>query len=168
MKEKGSKFYYCTDKKCISIFESSASHPEHLNQLEKIPSSLSDEFLFIEKLGAGATGVVFKIFDVSEEKTKALKIIKVENPEEMKKELNILYELHHKGIVTYFRSGILKNNKVYIIMEECEADLGSYLEKNKANLSYNDKINLFLKICEGINYIHHHKNVIYFSIRFFI
>ena len=160
MKEKGSKFYYCTDKNCTPIFESSASHPEHPNQHEKIPSNLSKEFLFTEKLGAGTAGVVFQIFDFSEEKSKVLKIIKVDNPEEAKKELNILHFLHHQCIIKYFRSGVLKHNKVYIVMEECDMNLEKYLEKNKAILSYDDKVNLFVNICEGINYIHNHKKVI--------
>ena len=61
MIKKGTKFCCCTDKKCTSIFESSSGHPEHSNQLEKIPSDLSDEFLFNRKLVAGANGVVSNI-----------------------------------------------------------------------------------------------------------
>ena len=160
MKKKGSKSYYCRNKKCTSIFKSSSDHLEHAAQLEKIPSALSDEFLFNKKLGAGANGVVFQIYDPFEEENKAIKIIKVDDPEEMKKELKILLNLHHQSVVRYFRSGILKNSKVFIIMEECDSNLIEYLEENKASLTHDNKVSLFLKICKGLNYIHHHKNVI--------
>ena len=162
MKKKGTKSYYCTNKNCTSIFQSSSDHPEHAAELEKIPYDLSDEFTFNKKLGAGANGVVFQIYDPCEEDNKAIKIIKVEDPEEMKKELIIMFKLYHQSIIRYFRSGLLKNKKVFILMEECDSNLMEYLEKNKASLTYDDKVNILVKICEGINYIHHHKNVINF------
>lgn len=153
------KNYYCTSKECSSIFCSSSLHPQHPNQLKKIPDELSNEFSFKKKLGAGSNGVVFQIYDESDETYKALKLIEAEDPEQMKKELKILLKLHHQFIIRYFRSGILKKSKVYIIMEECDMSLDEYLKINKSKLTYKMKLKLFLEICEGIEYFHHNKNV---------
>lgn len=160
------KLYYCKDKKCTSIFESLDDHLEHRNRLKKIPPDLSDEFLFKKKLGKGANGVVFQIYDLSDKENKAIKIMKVNEPEKTKDELSILLKLHHQCIVRYFRSGTLKNNKVFIIMEECDCNLEEYLEQNKAKLTHGDKVSLLLKICEGVDYIHHNKKVIDFALYF--
>ena len=164
MQKKNQQFYYCKCEKCTSIFLSSSEHPEHADELIEIPQDLSNEFLFKKKLGAGVYGVVFQIYDPSEETIKALKLIDAINfkemNKEMKRELKILAQLNHKCIVRYFRSGILKNSKVFIIMEECDSNLMKYLEQKKDIFSYENKVNLLLKICKGINYIHHHKSVI--------
>ena len=45
-------------------------------------------------------------------------------------------------------------------MEKCDCNLEEYIEQKGAKLTYDERINLFLKLCEGIQYIHHHKDVI--------
>ena len=93
----------------------SLNHPqaiEHSNQLENIPFDLSDEFLFNKKLVAEANEVErilyvitikenekMNLFKVGITENIVLKIIKVEDSEEMKKELKNFFKLHHQCVV---------------------------------------------------------------------
>lgn len=170
MKKK--KLYYCSDNKCTSksIFKDNLSHPEHPDKLFRIPKSLSKEYIFQKKLGMGTLGVVFRIYVELEEQKKVLKLIKVDEIEEINKEIKMLLLLDHPFIVKYFHSSFLKtkeNNFVYILMEECELSLKEYLEEKKDKLNYGDRLNLLIQICQGINYIHHHEKVIIINLYIF-
>lgn len=154
------RFYYCPIPTCTSIYRKRAAHSEHSDELERIPLELTDEFDFKKKLGSGANGVVFQIYDKDDEVNKAMKLLNVSRKEEMKTELKVLLRLHHQYIVRYFKSGMCKK-KAFIIMESCDMNLNDYMNKMKKELTEENKIRIFLQICQGIEYFHHHDQVSY-------
>ena len=155
---KSKRYYYCPNKSCSSIYQDRSNHPDHSEDLERIPSELTEEFGFTKKLGSGANGVVFQIFDEDDELNKALKLLNVVKKDEMKMELKVLIRLHHQYIVRYFMSGIVKK-KAYIVMEACDMNLNEYMTNNNEKLTYEDKTRLFLQICQGIDFFHNHPQV---------
>lgn len=155
------KAYYCPLKNfptCNDIYLERSAHSEHSKMLEKIPSELVKKFIFKKKLGSGAFGVVFQIYDGKENMNKAIKLLNLVKMEEIKTELKVLLRLHHQYIVRYFKSGVCLN-KAYIVMEACDMDLHGYLIQNKKSLTYEKKIAIFIQICEGIKYFHYHPEV---------
>ena len=166
------KLYYCpckTLKSCNSVYSQRSAHPDHYEELIRIPSELTEQFSFQKKLGSGANGVVFQIYDDNDKIDKAIKLIDFINKAEMKIELKVLLRLHHQYIVRYFKSGMCKK-KAYIVMEACDKSLDEYLRKKKDKLTDEKKMRLFLQICQGIAYFHHHPQVneIYLKIVIFM
>ena len=102
-------FYFCLEKNCFSIFPNTTEHKGHQNFCEKIPSDLTTQYDFQEKLGMGAFGVVFKVFDKSDRKVKAMKIaLKQSSAEDAVAEVEVLKELYHHNLLRYFQSGFCK------------------------------------------------------------
>ena len=154
------RVYYCPlndFKTCNDIYLKRSAHANHFEELEKIPSELTNYFLFQKKLGSGSNGIAFQIYDENDEMSKAMKLLDVVM-KERKKELKMLLRLHHQYIVRYFTSGKCEN-KTYIIMEACDMNLNEYMIKMQNKLTYEKTIRLLIQICQGIEYIHHHPEV---------
>lgn len=87
--------------------------------------------------------------------------IKCFSPEEVKEnffenfrnEQQFLANLNHGGIAHILDGGVTDAGIHYIIMEYVDGlPINEYLNKHKLNIQ--DKLHLFLKICEAINYAH--------------
>ena len=160
MEAKHNSFYFCLLKKCLSVFSDKSLHSEHVKQLEKLPSELTEEYEFKTKLGTGANGVVFEVLDKIDKKQKAIKLINNQNDEleEVNAELAILSELHHTNIIRYFRPGFCDENKIFIVMEYCENNLEDFIEKNKP-LAMETKNKLFKQLCSAMDYMHNENDL---------
>lgn len=141
--------YFCP-KGCRLLLSSRKSDPNHYNALRKLPEELRKSFKFESILGQGAYGVVFKIYDPSDQEHKALKLIDIQN--NLDRDLEIMKELHHNNIIGYFRSGKIGQEYIFIVMELCDMDLEQALKKKI--LTNNDKMYILNQICNGIKYLH--------------
>lgn len=152
--ESKDSLYFCHLESCSSLFPNPASHQDHKDQLESLPSCLTDDYIFKRKLGSGSFGLVFEVFDRSDKRVKAIKIVGTQknNVEDAVAELKILTELYNQNIIRYFRSGIYRNN-VFIVMEKCEINLKDLIKRNRP-LSLEIKNQLFKQICEGLDFLH--------------
>lgn len=157
--------FYCSDQRCKSalLFSDGKSHPEHADSLTIIPEELTAIFEFRSLLGKGSYGVVFEVFDSSDRKTKALKIIKGVD-KLVDRDLEIIKDLHHSNIVRYFRSDKISQESIYILMELCDTDLEKLL-KNQKIPDNKMKIKIVREICKAIRYLHtKHKVIILYQI----
>ena len=150
------KKYFCENTKCYSLFSSHSEHEKHSDCLQRLPIDLREKFNFQNKLGQGGFGYVFKIIDPKDSKEKALKIIKmIENEKFNDPEIEIikLRDLHHQNIMKYYRTKKLGSQTWYILMELCDTDLETMIAKEELN-TFEKKIEIFLQICAGIQYLH--------------
>ena len=147
--------YFCLLENCFSIFSRRSDHAEHKNQIEKLPSELTTEYEFKRKLGTGSFGVVFEVFDKSDNSQKVIKITKNQKTDQgdVVAELEVLKELYHHNLIRYFRSGICRRNYFFITMEYCESNLKEFIENNNP-LKIEMKDHLFKQLCEGVDFLH--------------
>lgn len=153
--DKPEKKYYCEMKSCHSLYSSQSNHEKHSDCLRKLPSTLRKLFKFEKKLGQGGFGYVFKILDREDDKTKALKIIKIFDKNEEIDEIELLQlkDLHHQNIVKYYRTNKLGSQSCFILMELCESDLQTAIDNDELT-TFEKKMEIFLQICSGIQFLH--------------
>ena len=146
---------------------------EGFNEDNLMGEKLSD-FEFLQVLGKGGQGNVYKVCSLINHKIYAMKIIdlKIKNEmnekekkdkEEFKKyiinEIELLKKCDHPNIVKYYKS-FKENNKIYIIMEYFDnGDLNTYINVlkylEKQNKINKDKLwNIFYQCMSGLSYLH--------------
>ena len=98
-----------------------------------------DEFKIIKNIGRGNFGIVQLVEHTIEKKLYVCKCILIseltdEEKEGCVQEVKLLSKLRHPLIVTY-KTSILENDTLYIIMHYCEnGDLASLIRKQKSYL----------------------------------
>lgn len=142
---------YC--QLCHEVFLDAPSHKKHISKLIIIPDALLNFFIFLNVLGSGSYGIVFKVKDKEDKLLKALKFILKESPEE-DLDIKIMKTLYHPNIIRYFRS-ISKPEEGYIaiIMELADTDLYNFIIDKKFT-SEEMKYDFLLQVAEAINYLH--------------
>lgn len=154
--------FYCKIKECKSLFIDSAEHAQHKNSLLPIPDFKN--FNFIKKLGQGAYGMVFKVYDCSDKQEKALKLISIEDSSFSDGDIDTLKTLYHQNIIRYFMSGVLDEDCAFVLMELCDYDLEEGI-KNRKFESFEQQMKIFKQICKGIEYVHQvYKKKKYFTL----
>ena len=130
-------------------------------------SSLKD-FEFLNKLGEGSFGTVFKVrrkgkVNSADKKLYVMKQISLrqmdrKGQQESLNEVNILASLDNPYIVKYYDS-FIENKILNIVMEFCEkGDLGQVLKAQMGRLLPETKIwKYFIQMCFGLEYIHNKK-----------
>lgn len=122
----------------------------------------SDRYTLIKKIGQGGMGDVYlaqrKIKDI---KTKvAIKILQQSDDfskQRFSQETSILSQLSHPNISTFIDADFLNDGRPYVVMEYTPGQtISNYCQHN--NLTINDRIILFLKLCEAVQ--HAHRNLI--------
>jgi len=124
------------------------------------PSALGlENYDIIELVGEGGMGIVYKARQKSLKRIVALKVLKekVKRSEYevkmFKREAKALANLKHPAIVPIFDSGVTQEGVYYFAMEYAEGlPLDEYCKEKQ--LSIQDKLRLFVKICDGVNYAH--------------
>ena len=115
-------------------------------------------YRIVKELGEGGMGSVFLATREDFEKQVALKIIKHEfSSKELRRrfetERQILAALEHPNIAHLLDGGTTETGLPYFVLEYVEGeDLLSYCSKN--NLSLNEKLELFRKVCSAVSYAH--------------
>lgn len=121
---------------------------------------LVDKYKIIEPLGRGGMGQVY-LAERNDRQFEQKVAIKCFSPEEVKEnffenfrnEKQFLANLNHAAIAHIIDGGVTDDGIHYIIMEYVDGlPIDEYLKKHQ--LSIHEKLKLFLKICDAINYAH--------------
>lgn len=121
-------------------------------------------YIIDDDLGDGEFSFVYRAIDENNEKSVALKICKENinssDIKRFKRENEILYILSpHKRIIKPYDKVTKEGDYYFFVMELADCALDKYLNLNYS-LSFDDKIELFKKICEGV-YHAHKKDIIH-------
>ncbi|MBN1354846.1 protein kinase [bacterium] len=131
------------------------------------PGTKWDRYEIIEKLGQGGNCEVYKILDASRNQTLALKILlDNQNVLRFKREFRSMSRLEHPNIAKVFDSGEFQN-RAYFTMEYIRGgDLKTLMRKSREariltgclvpseNQEFREIADLFIRICEPLQYIH--------------
>ena len=127
---------------------------------------MSEKYNFIEIIGQGMYGKVYKAIHKLENKYYAIKSLNFKDipqkeRQNIETEVNLLQELKHPNIVLYKESFIDKNKNLNIVTTFCEGgDLYQKIFKNQKNY-FQEKIiiNALVQLLLGLSYIHDKKIV---------
>jgi len=124
------------------------------------PGAIVDKYKIIRPLGRGGMGQVF-LAERNDQQFEQKVAIKCFSPNEVKEnffetfrnEQQFLANLNHSTIAHILDGGVTDEGIHYIIMEYVDGlPIDEYLKKHR--LTNSEKIKLFLKICDAINYAH--------------
>ena len=154
---------------------------EELNDDDLLGDKLSD-FEFLQKLGKGAQGNVYKVCSLINHKIYAMKIIELKEgkTEEEKKEneiekvyihneIEILKKLNHSNISKYYKH-FKEGNKIYIVMEYSDnGNLEIYINvlkylKEQNMIKMDELWNIFYQCMSALEYLHS-SNVVHRDIK---
>lgn len=129
--------------------------------LSDIAAQLPGEFQLLEYVGEGGHGIVFKAFYKPLQQVVALKIIKSDTSDDMRKriermqnEAKILSRVNHPNIVTLHRMGTCKDGTPFLVCEFLEGiTLRRYLEQNR-QIKPKPLFDIFTQILEALKYSH--------------
>ncbi|WDE08725.1 serine/threonine protein kinase [Thalassomonas viridans] len=129
------------------------------SQLELNTGDRIGSYLITEVIGEGGMGVVYKACrdDEQFEHQVAIKLSRQKqaysNVLQQQYEQNILAQLKHPHIAHIYDAGTTADDHAFIIMELIEGvDLITYADNNR--LSINQRIELFIKVANAIQYAH--------------
>lgn len=129
------------------------------NKLILYNSRYKEDFLEIEKIGAGGFGSVYKSYNKLDQSTYAIKKIKIDKITETNNiylnEVINLSKLNHENIVRYYNTWI-ELPILYLQMELCMTTLEKYIiSRNYSGITNFDLESLFFKqLVNGLYYIH--------------
>ena len=114
-----------------------------------------EDYQFLDRLGNGKFGKVWKAKKKSDGKIVAVKEIDYSHLDQKQRQLlcnevSILRKLHNKYIVRYYEHFVnRKEKKIYIIMEFCEGgDLQNFIRETRANRSYINEDQIWMSLTE--------------------
>lgn len=128
---------------------------------EDLPvGDLGDNYQFLQLLGKGGMGSVYKIRDLVKDKNFAVKILNSEmanNPDALKrfyKECDALAQLSHPNVVSVYEHGQTSNGFPYLIMDYIDGfSLADVIEET-AYLEPGRALGLFIPVAEALAYAH--------------
>lgn len=131
----------------------------HLRQLGDHPTLPGDRYTIGELLGQGGMGTVYRVRDRVLERDVALKVLRPELAtaewiERLDRESRILARLAHPGIVPILDVGTLVDGRPCYLMRLVT---GRRLDQLAATTPLPERLRLFLRICETIEYAHQHE-----------
>lgn len=115
-----------------------------------------------KKLGRGASGSVYKVWDIKMRRYLAAKVSQTRS-EKVIAETQLAGELNHQNIVCIY-DVIRHENQFYIIMEHIEGPTLRVYCKPEALLAPGKAIEIILNVCRGLDYAHK-KGVIHRDIK---
>jgi len=123
-----------------------------------------------ELLGKGGFGEVFKGMDTISKEVCAVKLINLHemNPNQRAKclvEIDIMKQLKHPSIILFKDSVFTKDDKLYIAMTLADGgDLSKLISQRKEKKAFFEEkfiINMMLKVCEALRFLHVEKKMIH-------
>ncbi|MBX9692223.1 MAG: serine/threonine protein kinase, partial [Cyanobacteria bacterium] len=126
-----------------------------------VGKALFGNFKILDKLGEGATGIVYKAFDLSFDKLVAIKTIKTKNPEilaRFAKEVRTHAKLRHENIVDPVVCLDDEQGQPFFIMEFLDGLSLEALLKTFGRLDREDEVaSVVLQVCDALHYAHEKK-----------
>ena len=148
----------------INSTQSTKQRPKMV-KIQALRKLLKNKYTDIERIGAGASGIVCKGKNISTGNIEAIKCIVLpdEDTQSPDKEINILNSCNHPNIVRIYNSFTLSNDSIdvlFITMELCEEDLQELLSKKMGNpLRDIEYRKIFRELVAGVKYLHENKIV---------
>lgn len=123
--------------------------------------SLAGKFKKQDCLGKGTYGTVYKAIDLVNNRTVALKRIKLESEDEgvpstAIREISLLKRLNHVNVVRLY-DVIHTEMKLTLVFEYCELDLKKYLDSVGGIVPRRTVKSFLLQLLRGIQYCHDHR-----------
>ncbi len=124
------------------------------------PGDIFEKFRIISELGHGGMASVFlcERIDGQFEQKVALKVMKVQGDinllkDKFRQEQQILADINHPNIAQLYDGGISEEGFPYMIMEYVEGEsIDKYCKKRNPDLK--EKLQLFLQVCDALQYAH--------------
>ena len=122
----------------------------------------------MEQLGEGTYGVVYKGFDMINQRTVALKKIKQDREDDgipltSIREIAVLFELKHRNIVELFDLYV-EDRFIYLVFEFCDEDLKQFMNHYTSKQNTASKViplqetkSIIYQILQGLAFCHHHQ-----------
>lgn len=136
-----------------------SGNEELLKKFNLLGSSLASRYEFLELLGEGGHGIVFKVRHPVMEKLLAIKMLQgvalgAEGQERFKREAKAISRLEHPNIITIHDFGVSENGRPYMVMDFVEdMELRVLLKQNGA-LPPEFALDLAVQICDALAHAH--------------
>ncbi|HEX7836899.1 MAG TPA: serine/threonine-protein kinase, partial [Kofleriaceae bacterium] len=119
---------------------------------------LDDRFELEQPIGIGGMGTVFRARDPISGEAVAVKVISDERghqTERFAREIKVLSELSHPGIVRYISHGVTPSGELFLVMEWIDGEvLKARLERGPLTVS--DAVTLATRVAEALGAAHAH------------
>lgn len=142
---------------------------KEVNQLQlpasKVRTFCEGRFEYLDKLGEGSYGKVYKVLDRSKQTVMALKKVKFHGdrcqgiPQSSLRELGILKEVQHQNIIRL--EDIIQSRdasfELYLVFEMSDMDLRKFMHSHKYKLSKVQVKSIMKELVQGVDYLHQHR-----------
>ncbi len=126
----------------------------HLRDVAEWPD-LGERYEVRQRLGHGGMGVVYGAYDRVLDREVAVKVLDDlrldADAERLRTEARILGRLEHPGIVPVHDAGTLPDGRVYYVMKLVR---GERLDVAARTRSLNERLELFLRMCDAVAFAH--------------
>ncbi|KPJ73114.1 hypothetical protein AMJ52_04325 [candidate division TA06 bacterium DG_78] len=127
---------------------------------------VDNRYKILKKQGAGATGKVYKVKDLRDQRIMALKMLSREETsseeiQRFKREFKLLTRLHHPNLCSVYDFGVLKDGRSYFTMEYVD---GKNIFQAAGGASRATLCTWIVQLCRVLEYIHA-KGLIHFDIK---
>lgn len=115
---------------------------------------IDNQYRVLEQMGSGGMGEVYKVIDLNDNLTKAIKILKpglFAQIDDFKSEFRILTQLRHPSLVRVYNFGILGDGRPYYSMDYMS---GGDLSSKSNNINLRDFYRFAFMILAALDYIH--------------
>lgn len=126
-----------------------------------VPIDLVEGYVILKELHRGGQGIVFQAVQQSTRRKVAIKVI-LQGPyashnarRRFEREIQVIAQLKHPHIVEVFHSGVTKDHRQFCVMDYVRGvPLDRFVREN--GLTLESAIELFLKVCDAVQYAHKH------------
>jgi cyclin-dependent kinase 2 len=128
------------------------------------PNLIRDRYGYLEKIGQGGYGTVYRAIDKAKRRKVAMKKVVLEEddggiPGTSLREISILKNLKHQNIVKLYDL-FVQNNRLFLVMEYCDMDFQEFMRIDIHFRKNMEKIKYYLtQILSGISHCHHRRIV---------
>ena len=120
---------------------------------------LSEKYEFIEPIGSGGMGIIYKARHLGLSKMVAIKLmhphlLNSDTVMRFQREARTASDLRHPNLITVQDVGTTEDGQPFMVMDYVDGRSLSELIKEKGRLSVEETLDIFLQICSGLAYAH--------------
>ncbi len=125
----------------------------------KVGDCLSDKYEFIESVGSGGMGIIYKARHLGLNKIVAIKLLhphllNAETVMRFQREARTASDLRHPNLITVQDIGTTDDGQPFMVMDYVSGQSLSEFIKEKGRVSVEETLDIFLQICSGLAYAH--------------